>query len=344
MDKKHHRQRALGPTLALGIQRHGQRQIAHQLQAVARADDDRVHAGQRQALQLGLAGEQEAGLARRAVVEVEARRTRVHREGHGPNPVVQRPACHLDVAVGQPRQVVQVALDRGVHDVPPTAGVRARHGLDVLVLRMDQDAVDVGQVGFRQQLFGTRLQVHGFQRACVPPPAVQHVAARGGLVETGRMGRHRVLGLDAHPLTPTVGGVRLQVEMAGVGRHRHGEPHPVVVVGREAGEPRVFLHERPLASPDMDPVDIVPLAIAPVVDADQHVFRHPGADPLDPRGDLVDRRQVADLICCEINTVDVPILVAVRVLGVENVAVRVGPGERVNAAVSVPGDRTGIGG
>ena len=109
----------------------------------------------------------------------------------------------------------------------------------------------------------------------------------------------------------------------------------IVVVGHESGNSRILLNQNPVASPDINTVDVVKLSLSAVVDADQNLMGHLVTHALNPCGNSVNRRQVANEARIEIYTVDMPVLVTVSVLTVENVATRIRPEERTDTSMTV---------
>ena len=132
----------------------------------------------------------------------------------------------------------------------------------------------------------------------------------------------------------------LQVRDAAVRAHLAREPHAELRVGAEARVALVLLDERPLAGRERDAVEVVEALVA-VVQADQDLAGEVGARLLDARLDARERRQVLHGERHEVERVDAPVLVAVLVLQVDEVAVVVGPEVLRDAALRVVRDRAG---
>ena len=90
-------------------------------------------------------------------------------------------------------------------------------------------------------------------------------------------------------------------EVAAVGGELGGEADPVVVVGDEAGEPVVLLHQFAFAGLDVEPIDVVELGLA-VVEADEDFAGELVADFFDLGPHLFQRRQVVVFRAVEVSS------------------------------------------
>ena len=162
-----------GHAVAVGIGARRQRQVAHQIEAVAALDHAVVHLHQRILVQVVAVVEQEDHLPlRRADVAIELHRAVVEDVRDGPLRVVQRAAGDDELAVLELLEELEIGRDRRVENLPLGAGVGERNGLDVLLGRMGEHAADVGPRVIGDQLRFARLQVHRKQAGRVAVAAV----------------------------------------------------------------------------------------------------------------------------------------------------------------------------
>ena len=342
MHHQHHRHRPDRAAAAVRVALPGQAVVADEVEPVPRGNHRRMHLHQGQSLQVAAVGEQELGFPGLAQVPVVAHRPVVEQVGDDPAAVVQGAADHLDVARGNRRQVLQVAGDGLVEDLPPFAFVSEGHRLDRFFRGMDHDAARVGAGVGGQHGLGAIVQVQGFQDGGVPSPAVGHVEHPAAAVEAHRPGGHRVLHADGEQEGPPGFPGLLQVLHAAVGGRAEGEPQVEIVVGDEPGKPVVELHEGAVPGFQVDAVDVVEPGIA-VVEADQEMLRMLRADLLNLGAHPVDGGQVPYFPRLEVDGVDMPVLVAVAVLEVDDPGAGVGPGVHADAPAGVPRDGTGLG-
>ena len=125
------------------------------------------------------------------------------------------------------------------------------------------------------------------------------VGHRGGelvarLVEAREVGRHSILRIDLNERLPLPVGRRLEQLLSRGRRDVRSKPDAEIVVGQEANESRVLLDHLPLASDDVDPMQIMKSCVT-VVNADQNLFGKPLTDVVDLGRHLGKRRQVLDL-------------------------------------------------
>ena len=186
------------------------------------------------------------------------------------------------------------------------------------------------------------LRVQGDQRRRVPAAAVAQVQVSAGRIEVERTGRHVVLGADRHERLPLPGPGSRQDLRATIRWDHHGEPGGEVVVSQDLTGSHVILDNDPrLSRQDVDPVQIVILRIPPV-DRDQHLVGEPVRQAVRDCLDAVVRREVARPAGIDLDGVDVPVLVAVPVLTVEEVARMVAPQVVPDSPAPVAGDRLRI--
>src|SRR5690606_1391214 len=111
-----------------------------------------------------------------------------------------------------------------------------------------------------------------------------------------------------------------------------------IVVRDEPREALVLLDERPLPRDEIDPKEIVEALVA-IVQADERLARLLVAEQLETRLRAFDGREVDVLARREIDGVDMPVLVPVLVLRVEDAVVRERPAVAADAALLVAGER-----
>ena len=241
--------------------------VGHQGQAVACRQGDGVHLGERLVFEILAVGEEEAGGARRPIVQIEARRAVVDQVEHDPEAIVERAADDLRLAIRDRAQVGQVGLDGRVEDLPAFAGVDERDRLHVFLGGMPHDIADIDLGILGQQGGRAGRQIAGQQRGRVAAAAVAHEEHLSRLVETGRAGRQAVLGGDRFPQCPIVAGRLVHLQPA-VGGHPHRAAQTECIIGQEGHEAVVLPDEGQLARADVQPVDVVKLHVA-LVDGDQ---------------------------------------------------------------------------
>ena len=301
-----------------------------------------MHLHQGQTLQGAAVGEQEPGLPSPAQVPVVAHRSVVEQVRDDPAAVVQGAADHLDFAGGDRFQVFQVRGNRLVEDLPALPFVVEGNRLDRLFRGVDHDAARVRAGVGGEQCFRPGVQVQGFQDSGVPAPAVGHVEHPAAAVEAHRPGGHRVLHADRKHGGPLVVPCFLQVLRTAVGGLADAEPQVEPVVGDEPGKLLVELHQGAFPGRQVDAVDVVEPGVA-VVEADQEMLRMLRAYLLNLGPHPFDRGQVPDLAGVEVDSVDMPVLVAVAVLQVDDPGAGVGPGVHADTPAGVPGDGAGFG-
>ena len=319
----HDQHQRAGPVAAGSRAGHRPRQVAHQRQAVARCDHHWAHRRQRLPIERGTGAEEVAGRAGAPPVEVEEAWGVVRHVRHDPDIVVQRPADDMQLAWRHAFEVRQVVGHGGIEHPPRLALVGERGSLRHARARVQQHVVQVGAGVLREHGAGAGRDVDRHQRRRVAPAAVGGEERRAGGVEAARLGRQRVLVLDAHELAPTVVAGLEHVHAAVLG-HAHGQAHAQIVVADEVREARVFEHQLSLTRLEVDRMDVVVLRVA-VVQTDQHAFRVPRAQVQDARLHAGQRRQVGVLHRVHVHAVQAPVLVAAVVLQVQQVVAVVGP-------------------
>ncbi len=339
MHQQHHRHRRRRMAVAVDVGLDRQGEVAHQVEAVARTDDPRVHPGQGGAGQGLPVVEQIVGLPGGPIVEVVAERAVGLLVADDPELVVQGPVDDVELAVRHRREILQVAADRFVEDLPLAALEGRGGGLDGQPGGVDQGVVDVRPRVLVEHLGAAALEVHGDQGGGVAAAAVDQVQNLAAGVEADRAGGQGVLAPDPRELLPLLTAL-LEDGHAAVRRHQVAEADVVVEVGDEADVARVLLHHRHLAALDVQTVNVMRLRAA-LIDADQDLVRDAVADLLDPHLDAVDRGQVPGLAALQVDGVGAPVLVAADVLQVDDVPVGEGPEVAPDAAVGVVGHRPG---
>ena len=194
VNEQHHRHRRARQAVGAGVARGRQRQIADQGEPVARLDLDRGHLGERQLLEVGAGGEQEPGLLLGAIPQEVMRGVLLVGGGHHPGLVIERARRDLDTAAVEPSEVIEVALDRGVEDLPGRPQVVDLDRLHGVLGRVEDDLTSVGARVLRQHGRLPAGEVDRDQRGGVAAAAVAHVqrlAARREVHDVGRACRGR---------------------------------------------------------------------------------------------------------------------------------------------------------
>ena len=262
--------------------------------------------------------------------------------GDDPRPIVERPGDRTELAPVAVREPLEVGRDRIVQHLPRDVLILERDRLGAVGSRMT-DRLEGIRPGVRGQRFhraGLRVQGHECRR--VPAAAVAQVQESAGRIGVERTGRHVILGADRHEWLPRSGPGSRQDLRATIRWDHHGEPGVEVVVSQDLTGSHVILDDEPrLSRQDVDPIQIVILRVPPV-DRDQHLVAEPVRQAVRDRPDPVVRREVARLAGIDLDGVDVPVLVAVPVLTVEEVARMVAPQVVPDPPAPVAGDRLRI--
>ena len=202
-------------------------------------------------------------------------------------------------------------------------------------------SLHVGLAVVEEHLGLLRREVELDERGDVATAAVGEEGLAAGLVEAEELRRERVLVRDLADLAEAALAVGLHHREAAVLLGLHSDANLEVVVDRERGEAVVLLDELALAGRDVDAMEIVEALVA-IVEPDEHLVRDAVADLLDARLRAVDRREVLVGAALQVDGVEVPVLVAVLVLHVEDVVVRERPAIGADAALLVLGDGLGL--
>jgi hypothetical protein len=118
MDQEHHRRAVLGPAVLIGIGGARQGQVAHQGQAIAGRDLDRVGPRQRQALEGRPGAVQEGAALSGAIPAPEPRRLAIAVVGDDPGAIVMAGRQHRQVALVELGQGRQIGADRRIDPRP----------------------------------------------------------------------------------------------------------------------------------------------------------------------------------------------------------------------------------
>ena len=175
------------------------------------------------------------------------------------------------------------------------------------------------------------------QRGGVAATAVQHVDAAVLFVEAEDVRRQRVFGRDFEHWLPRL-AAQLEDLEAAIRRRFGRQPNREVVVDQDGREAVVLGQQAALAGGQVDPVQVVPFRVA-VVHADDHHAGRALALRDHLRLHALVGREVDDFTARQVDAVQVPVLVAAFVAGVEDVLAIEGPEVRGNAAIGVVGDR-----
>ena len=102
-----------------------------------------MHRGQRLSFEIGSVGEEQLGGSRVSIVQVIAVGSIGDVESDDPLAVVERAADHVDLAVGDRPEVLEIRSDGIVQHFPMPAFEGRRSGLDGVGGGMQQDVVHV---------------------------------------------------------------------------------------------------------------------------------------------------------------------------------------------------------
>ena len=189
------------------------------------------------------------------------------------------------------------------------------------------------------------IEVEGRQRRRVAVAAVRQVQRHARDVRSQRHGRQPVFQAYLHegqPLAVAIVGIRAFEDgrSAALGR-QHGQPDAEVVVGVEAERADVILNdERHFARENVHAVNVVVSGVA-VVQPDERLVREVRRHCRNVSVDALERRQIVRLARLDVDGVDMPVLVALRVLYVEQVSWVVRPDVELDAALGVGSNRAG---
>ena len=343
--------RVPGPRPAVHVQ-HGrqpgaleagrERQVPVDLQTISRGERERLHVSQLVTGQRRLVLEQERRLPRLPVEGVVADGPVVGDEGGQPGAVGVVGAEDVQLAGVDGLEVGDVVGHRRVEDLELVA-VLLEHdepGLTGVGVEVDGRYVVDGVLGDDLGVAGGEVHLH--EAAGVGADRRQHPQAGAVEGEGQRAGGEGVVLADLEHGSP----LRLFVvadhpDHAAVGQRGQAAPHAEVGVDEQPDEPGVLHHLCQLAGGEVEPVHVVQLRVVDVEPDEDLVGKvlvgllHPGLDP-------GERGEVADLVGLQVDVVEAPVLVAADVLGVEQVAVVVGPEERADPAVPVDGDGPGL--
>ena len=163
MHIQHHGQRARRPAVAVRITPHGQRQITHQMEAVPRPEDERVHRRQGQALQIAAVGEEKVDLSvvrsHGAIVQIVPHRPIVLEVRDNPTRVVERAAHDVELAALQTLEKCEVLADALIKNLPLDAFVVHGDRLHVLFSRVLKDPIDVRTAVLSEHFLISRRQI-----------------------------------------------------------------------------------------------------------------------------------------------------------------------------------------
>ena len=115
-----------------------------------------------------------------------------------------------------------------------------------------------------------------------------------------------------------------------------------IVIGNEASELVMLLHEAHGPADQIETIDIVPPRVA-VIEADQRLAREAPTGVDDLRLDIVERREVANVAPRGRQRIEPIILIAVPVLKVDEMRAASDPEVRLDAALAVAGEWLRIG-
>jgi hypothetical protein len=248
-----------------------------------------------------------------------------------------------EVAVVQVRDPREVLADRVIQHRPFGPRAVERHRLDLVGVRVDQDAADVVTriVGQHPQAAGGKIQFD--QPAGVRVARVLKVERRTTPGEAHRLAVQAVVGIPLENRRPLAGlGLPHQEFEPAVWR-RGGRPaHAERGIGDPRGDVASILgHQAHRPRREIEVIDVVDARVL-LVHRDEEFVREVLVAIDDLHLDLRKRCEVADGHRIEVHGVQPPILVATHVLEIQEVPAVGGPEIRPDPSVAVVRDRPGV--
>ena len=329
--QQHHRQWRLGS----GACALRQRQIGHELQPVARADDLAPHGSQPIDLELRPGGEELGDVAAATIVQMIGRGLLGRTGRDDPPGIVECPVGDLDLAGQLGVQVLEIGGDMLIERDPVQPQMLRADRLDNARSRVRHHSADVGLGVLGEKPLRAGLPIPGKQCGLVAAHRGDPIERAGILGETNGVRGEVVLVLDHHERLEIGAGHAIDDVAALLVACLDGQLWPQLPVQHDLGQLlAVLVQELALAGADVDAVDVVPRLVA-IVEGDGHDVRLIEAQLLDAGIDARQRSEVARRSALDWHRVDVPVLGAALILEVEHVRAAVGPGMEADAALPV---------
>ena len=316
---------------------------------VGRGEGERFGRRKREVGECGLVSEEEGGALGVAFVEEVADGRGIVLVGDDPARVRVVARRDVEITVVGGTQGFDVTSNCGVeHDDVGTVAFD-RRDLRVAALRMQRRARDVVSGVFEQDLYRSGRQVDAHQTCRVRVDGAQHVERFALCIEAQHATgiERRVLGCDGEDYRPrTRIAVTEEVFERAGGRRTPAAAHREVEIDEPLVEPRIRHDLVEGAAREIESIDVVEPAVVRVDLDEQFMWLAPRA-PCESSLRAVERRPVDDLATCDVAThqvdgVEVPVLVAVHVLDVEEMTVVVRPAVRADPALDVRSDRSRV--
>ena len=247
---------------------------------------------------------------------------------HHDPPRVRAQPDQLDIARRRCLDRLQIGREAWVHGLPaPSIDHRPARE------RSPGDAVkegsrEIGVAVLGQHPRPTRRHVHGDERRLVAVPRVEEVQGLAVVTEIQEPRGFDLAARDRDEGHPRPAGPALEHFDTAVSEVPGAEPQLKRAVGHEPGELVVLVHEHGLPGHQVDTVEVEELLVAFVVRED-HLAGEALADLVHPGTHPARRRERHDGAVADVDARGAPVLVAVALLEVDDVAIRVRPQEDV---------------
>jgi hypothetical protein len=239
-------------------------------------------------------------------------------------PPVLRHACDRQIAVGLPRQVIEVGLVVRIQHLPCEALERTRGGYRAVGYRVEQKPGEIGAAVFRENLQRAAFEVLRDDGSGVSASAVEPIELAAVGTELDGPGCHRVLRAGSAKERPFTSDTVLQIFDIAILGVPDREAHTELLIGEMPDEAFVPLQQHAVAGRDIHPVD-VEVTFVPRVVPDQQFAGKLRRELLNAACHPWTRGQRPHIASLQINPPGTPIFVSARLAEEYDVPVVVHP-------------------